>query len=468
MHPRTFEEGAPAHRIKVLLGCALLAAGIAAAGRVISFASLGILYIVPLLISAAFLPRWAVLVAAVTAAALRENVGPTAWDEDSVSRFSLGLVAFVGAGLFVSEMVRRRKVEADSLRNLAEQSELRREAEEDARVLIESSPAAIITVDPDGSIDLANEAAKSLLGLDSESLAGRKIADYFPMLGELLNSKRTVSLVRTMVESSGRRNNGEMFYAHMWLSNYKTAAGTKLALVVADISEQLRDREEVGLRQLLMNSRIIAGAVSHEIRNLAAAAEAMHDNIGKSCGVGESEDFHALGRLIEAMRKLSSSEMMASAEQALTGVDLNALLKELNVILASGLADSDVELRWEVAERLPHVRADHSGLLQILLNLAQNSRRAVQGVRKARITVSAYQLGSSVMVCVSDNGPGVSSPETLFQPFQHGAASTGLGLYVSRALVRTYGGELQYAKRSFEGSFVTELPAMVQTEAATA
>ena len=55
--------------------------------------------------------------------------------------------------------------------------------------------------------------------------------------------------------------------------------------------------------------------------------------------------------------------------------------------------------------------------------------------------------------------------ESLFQPFQPGATSTGLGLYVSRAIIRTYGGELQYIKKAGEGRFLIELPAMAHLEA---
>ena len=48
------------------------------------------------------------------------------------------------------------------------------------------------------------------------------------------------------------------------------------------------------------------------------------------------------------------------------------------------------------------------------------------------------------MVRVRDTGHGISNPERLFQPFQEGAEATGLGLYLSRALVRTFNGDLRY------------------------
>jgi two-component system, LuxR family, sensor kinase FixL len=425
----------------------------------LSGVSVGTLYVVPILIFAPFLNRWQIIAAAATAAFLREQFSGSAWNTGAAERVAMALLAFGGAGMWLSEIVRARLLEAENVKRLADETDLRREAEEDAQAILGSSPAAIITVSPDGCIDIANDSAKRLLGCD-KSPAGRKISDFVPIVARLFNSHRHTSLLRTMVEGSGRRDNGEMFFAQMWLSTYETPAGKKLIAVVADASEQLRDREELGLRQLLMNSRIIAGAVSHEIRNLACAADVLYTSLGKSSKLRVKEDFVALGALLEAMRKLSSSEVPASSEQVLTGVDVKALMRELNIIVDSSAAG--IEVRWEVGEDLSRVRADHSGLLQVFLNLIQNSIREVRGKPNAYITVAAYQLGSSVMIRVEDNGGGIKAPELLFHPFQSGSNASGLGLYVSRAIIRTYGGELQYSHRSGdEGCFVIELPAIV-------
>ena len=47
-----------------------------------------------------------------------------------------------------------------------------------------------------------------------------------------------------------------------------------------------------------------------------------------------------------------------------------------------------------------------------------------------------------------DSGPGIAAPERLFQPFQQGAEGTGLGLYISRAVLRSYGGDLRFEPQS--------------------
>jgi C4-dicarboxylate-specific signal transduction histidine kinase len=106
---------------------------------------------------------------------------------------------------------------------------------------------------------------------------------------------------------------------------------------------------------------------------------------------------------------------------------------------------------------MPAVLADPSGLLQALLNLARNSHRAVQHstLRELRISVSVHDQKACVRV--EDSGPGIPSPECLFQPFQPGAEGTGLGLYVSRAVVRSYGGELRFEPSPHGSRFLIEL-----------
>jgi C4-dicarboxylate-specific signal transduction histidine kinase len=108
------------------------------------------------------------------------------------------------------------------------------------------------------------------------------------------------------------------------------------------------------------------------------------------------------------------------------------------------LREADVLFRCHLPKDLPRVWAERHNLLQVLLNLTKNSQRAMQDQARKELTVSASVEGERVVVRVRDTGNGISNPERLFQPFQQGAESTGLGLYLSRALVRTFRGDLRY------------------------
>jgi signal transduction histidine kinase len=96
--------------------------------------------------------------------------------------------------------------------------------------------------------------------------------------------------------------------------------------------------------------------------------------------------------------------------------------------------------------------------LQVLLNLTKNSERALEDADVKRIDISVSAGKSVVSVRVTDTGPGIRSVAKLFQPFQQGAESTGLGLYISRAFVRSFGGEIRHDPSMPGCSFVIELP----------
>jgi C4-dicarboxylate-specific signal transduction histidine kinase len=81
----------------------------------------------------------------------------------------------------------------------------------------------------------------------------------------------------------------------------------------------------------------------------------------------------------------------------------------------------------------------------------------VQQSDTRELCVSVSVKDQRAYVRVQDSGPGVIAPESLFQPFQPGAEGTGLGLYVSRAVVRSYGGELRFEPSEKGSRFVVEL-----------
>lgn len=77
--------------------------------------------------------------------------------------------------------------------------------------------------------------------------------------------------------------------------------------------------------------------------------------------------------------------------------------------------------------------------------------------------VTARNEGKQVRVEISDNGGGVAHPEYLFRPFQAGADATGLGLYLSRAFMRSFGGELSYLPLADGACFIVDLAPAVKT-----
>src|SRR5208283_1734992 len=90
---------------------------------------------------------------------------------------------------------------------------------------------------------------------------------------------QTAQTFRTEMPCRGERENGESLLANVFFSTYQTAVGPRLAALVVDAAEELRDREETRLEQLMTGSRILVGAVSHEVRNVCGAIGVIYENL---------------------------------------------------------------------------------------------------------------------------------------------------------------------------------------------
>jgi len=184
------------------------------------YVSLGFLYLFPIMFAAAFLPRWLVAALGVVCAVLAEVFSSL---EPSYVRLTFEALALAGCGLFVGELIRNRHLSLESQARL--------------KALVETSPAAIVTVDERGFIELANRAAVDLFAPRDGHLIGNPIAAFLPELHHALRWEEAPQFRATM-QSSGHRGNGESFTADVWFSTYKEGQTPKVAAIIADVSEE--------------------------------------------------------------------------------------------------------------------------------------------------------------------------------------------------------------------------------------
>jgi PAS domain S-box-containing protein len=422
--------------------------------------SFGFLYMFPLLLVGTVFSRWQVVLAAVFCSALSDvfDPFPFTWPI-SLSQDMLVFTALAGTGLFSLEATRRRRLEEENTRRLELEVTARREAEEQLEFLISSSPAAILTTDSNGRILLANAGAHQILGAPACSLKGQPIWRFIPALGHVPLLDQTSQAFRTEMQCRGERENGETFVANVFFSTYFTNSGPRMAALIVDGSDELREREEFTLQQTMAGSRILVGAVSHEIRNVCGAIAVIHENLTRSGVLKGTKDFEALGALVETLHKIASLELRGALADGEAGiVDVREVLGDWRIVLEPHCRDSGITATWNIAEDLPLVWADRHRLLQVLLNLTKNSERALENSETKRIDITVRPSGTGVSLFFSDSGPGLASPsDTLFQPFQKGAESTGLGLYLSRALLRSFGGDLRYVAAPSGCTFAVDL-----------
>jgi PAS domain S-box-containing protein len=209
------------NRTKVLVISGIFILVIAIIDRLTDrYVSLGFLYLFPIMFAAAFLPRWLVVLIGLVCAFLAEQFSGLPF---SSVRLTFEALALVGCGLFVAELVRNRRL------SLLSQARL--------KVLVETSPAAIVTVDERGFIELANAAAVELLSPRSGNLIGDPVAAFLPELHHALRWEEAAQF-RASMQCRGHRGSGEAFTADVWFSTYKEGLNPKLAAIIADVSEE--------------------------------------------------------------------------------------------------------------------------------------------------------------------------------------------------------------------------------------
>jgi len=424
--------------------------------------SVGFLYVLPILLASATLRGWQIVAVSIACGLLREWFSPLHGTPGAGLRVCIGAAGFGLAGYFVSHLNRQRLTVMQHLWERERQMRLRVNAERQLQVVIETSPLGILTLDSEGRVLLANSSAQHLLRLEQQQLTGREVHSYLPILQRFLKSEVSRPDLRTAVESKGLRADGEAFMAHIWLSTFSNGSELCLAAFIWDASENLRDRESTGLASMMATSRILIGAISHEIRNLAAAALAAYKEMARGLSRPQREGSHALGRVIEALENVAASGLSLASHSSRAVADLGMVLDEARVLIDASLRDEGGVTEWNIPNVLPLVEADHHSLLQVFLNLARNSEQAMRQVANKTLQVEATMDNDMVLVRFRDTGPGISNPEALFKPLQPGAASTGLGLYISRAILKSHGGDLYHEPGPGGACFVVRLwPASV-------
>jgi PAS domain S-box-containing protein len=416
------------------------------------------LYLFPMLMVGGCLTRWQMALVAALCTTLGEAFDPFPWTVPlGISRVILTFAAFLGAGLYGFESVRSRRASNALLREITKEIELRRSTEEQLEFLIASSPATIFTLDVDGRVILANAAAHRLLGVEPGCLQGQSIGSYLPALATVPPPAQMVPAFHTEMECRGRRRDGEVFLAHIWFSTYHTTSGPRLAAIVFDASEELRDRTEFNMRQILNGSKMLVGALCHEIRNVCGAIAVVHAKLARDPRLAGNEDFNAFGLLVRGLEKMAALELRQTTQPTAESIDIRSVLEELRIVIEPSFLESEAAIQWETDEILPRVWADREALMQVFLNIAKNSQRALEPQARKELKVHTTAEGSVVAVRFIDSGPGVANPDALFQPFQPGAQASGLGLYLARTFVRAFGGDLQYEPRPQGSCFVVRL-----------
>jgi signal transduction histidine kinase len=213
----------------------------------------------------------------------------------------------------------------------------------------------------------------------------------------------------------------------------------------------------------------VAG-VAHEISNplagMAGCAEALASLALRAPGEKAQRDAAEFRDLVRSevarCERLLRTLLESARPTGGRGADMAATVGAVMRLLERHPAFQRVKVVSRLRPGLPDAGIEPDSLRQVVLALAVNGARAMDGRGTLTLRVSADQR--RVRLDVLDSGPGVAPAllNRIFQPYftTDPAHGTGLGLAIARSLVRARGGDVVYVARRGGGAcFRVTLPA---------
>jgi signal transduction histidine kinase/pSer/pThr/pTyr-binding forkhead associated (FHA) protein len=152
-------------------------------------------------------------------------------------------------------------------------------------------------------------------------------------------------------------------------------------------------------------------------------------------------------------------------EPVIEDTDINRIVRDVLELLQGRFGEMSIKLDVRLSDQMPTIAADPEGVHRAVLNIAANALEALDDWKNPAITVatSVERDGKWARVTIQDNGPGIPTNKLaeIFRPFvsTKGSKGTGLGLAVSRKILREHGGDILVQSRTGKGcKFILRLP----------
>lgn len=325
---------------------------------------------------------------------------------------------------------------------LAEDITHRKQREESQEVrlhqIVETAFEGILTLDAAGVVTFANARLEQILGYPRGTLVGNPATVLLaPGDGAAFRARlaRRAAGVSEELEVSILRKDGTLVDARMAVSPLNEGGVFVGALaMVNDVTD--RNLSERQLRSSLAEKEVLLREVHHRVKNNLQVVSSL-----LSLQANTVQDVAARVALEESRERIQSialaHEFLYRSDH-LAQVDFHAYLKKLVAVLAAPFARPEVSIDLQLGEGRLELPIDVTVPCGLLINelLTNALRHAFPSGSPGHVTISCTQEGEACVLCVIDDGVGVS-------PGAVGGQPQTLGLRLVSSLVRQLGGALE-------------------------
>ncbi|MCZ7646981.1 MAG: MASE1 domain-containing protein [Planctomycetota bacterium] len=375
---------------------------------------------------------------------------------------------------FGRQVVERRHVTVVVFREVTHQKLMERRL----RVILESSPSAMIMVDRQGQVVMANSQTERLFGYPCPELIGQRIEVLVPAAlrdrhlenREDFFRKPEVRPMGAGRDLHGQRKDGSEFPVEIALNPIQTSEGLQVLASIVDITARKKADEEIRALNEDLERRVeqrtaelieanheldaFCYSVSHDLRaplrHINGYIEALMQDAGERLTREQLEYLKVVDESSVRMSKLidhllSFSRMSRQPLQKDT-ISMDELVADARRLLRNRAGDPTIE--WRI-EPLGAANGDRNLLLQVWANLLGNAVKFTQGRTPARIEIGRVTKAEKNAFFVKDNGVGFDMKHAhrlfgVFQRLHHTKEFEGLGigLAIVQRIVQRHGGQV--------------------------
>lgn len=338
-----------------------------------------------------------------------------------------------------------------------------RRSREQYKSVVENARDFIFSIDEKGTIISVNTAVARAFGIPAVEIQGKSLADLLTpedATSMLAQVRDVVDSCKSLEVTSTMRIRDRSY----WLSTHfmpvfvEDGRTVEWVLVMArDITDRQRMAEQMLQTEKLASLGTLCTGVAHEINNplgiILGFTEILLDRLPE--GTKENEilktiEHHGLNckRIVEQLKGFARQP---SQQEAFS--DLNHNLQNVLLLLQNTLLTKEINIELNLASDLPEVKGTAGELQQVLHNLITNAVAAMP--EGGTLTVaSRLNPDENVMeAIIADTGTGIPKEyvDRIFDPFfttKKVGEGTGLGLFVSYAIVEKYGGHIRFETRT--------------------
>jgi len=351
------------------------------------------------------------------------------------------------------------------------------------RNLIMSSVDGIIASDMKGRILIFNEAASRIGGYTiDEALTSLNIRDFYPGDGarEIMRKLRSEDY-----GGKGKLKSCEVDYQRKDGTIFKIRLSAAIVYdgdrEVASVGFFYDLREKIEMERTLEKTRIqllqaekmaslgkLAAGVAHQLNNplggITLYAQLMTEEYQL-----EDAAMEDLKRIIDDAERCRNTvrELLEFARQTRQEIrlnDLNHALSQTLFLLENQALFHNIEIVKSLEPDLPKVPSDIQQLNHVFMNIILNAAEAMEGTGQLRVETLPSDNGSSVLIRLSDTGPGIPTEVLphIFEPFfttKEEGKGTGLGLSLVYGIIENHNGRIWAESEQGKGTtFTIELP----------